>query len=251
MNIKWDAKKYSEDFSFVFKNGEELIKMLDKEAVNSVLDLGCGSGALTKKLNDEGFSVIGMDDSKEQLQLAKQSYPDITFLKGNATDFSLENPVDAVFSNAVFHWIDFEKQADMLACINKALNKNGQLVFECGGYKNAVKIHSALKREFEKRKLKYNFPNYFPTADEYTRLLEKAGFRVVYAKLFDRPTPLKGENGMCEWINMFVKVPFNGVSDSDKAQIIEKAVDSLRETMYKNGIWTADYVRLRCKAIKI
>lgn len=251
MNIKWNAEKYAKEFSFVPSYGEELISMLDKDTVHSVLDLGCGSGALTEKLAQEGFAVIGIDGSDAQLQLARQSCPDILFLQKDATDFSLESPVDAVFSNAVFHWINRENQPVMLKCINKALKKNGQLVFECGGYKNADKIHSALRAEFEKRSLNYNFPNYFPTVEEYTELLKNAGFKVVSSRLFDRPTPLKGENGLTDWINMFVKVPFYGISDKVKDEIISNAVEKLRQTMYKDGVWTADYVRLRCKAIKI
>lgn len=35
--------------------------------------------------------------------------------------------------------------------------------------------------------------------------MERQGLRVEHAVLFDRPTPQKGENGLQNWINMFVK----------------------------------------------
>ena len=94
-------------------------------------------------------------------------------------------------------------------------------------------------------------PFYFPTAEEYTGMLERIGFTVKYAKLFERPTPLKGDDGMAEWIRMFVKDPFQAVSDESlKEQIIAEATDSLKDSLFRGGTWTADYVRLRMKAVK-
>lgn len=250
MNITWDAEKYTQDFSFVPKHGTELVGLLNKDAAHTVLDLGCGSGLLTKRLADEGFSVIGMDASQSQLNLAKQEYPDISFVIGDATDFTLESQVDAVFSNAVFHWINRENQPKMLSCVYRALKDGGQFVFECGGYQNGAKIHGALRQAFENRQMKYRFSCYFPTVEEYKELLDQAGFKVIFAELFDRPTPLKGEAGLEDWIRMFVKEPFQSVSEAQKDEIIAEVVEFLRPTLYKNGVWTADYVRLRCKAIK-
>lgn len=52
MNIKWNADKYTQDFSFVHEYGNEVIGLINREEGASVLDLGCGNGALTKKLSD-------------------------------------------------------------------------------------------------------------------------------------------------------------------------------------------------------
>ncbi|MBQ6744396.1 MAG: hypothetical protein IJR05_06600 [Acidaminococcaceae bacterium] len=62
--------------------------------------------------------------------------------------------------------------------------------------------------------------------------MEQAGLRVKTALLFDRLTELKGPEGMRDWIDMFMKVPF------------------LRPQLFIDGKWHADYVRLRMKAIK-
>ena len=47
------------------------------------------------------------------------------------------------------------------------------------------------------------FPWYYPSIGEYTSLMEEIGFRVIFAQHFDRPTPLDGENGLKNWIDMF------------------------------------------------
>ena len=252
MNINWDADKYTSDFSFVHQYGESVTELIDADNNSMLLDLGCGNGALTKALQDKGYIVKGIDASKEQLDIARQNYPGIGFIQADATNFSLQEPVDVVFSNAVFHWIDKEMQQSMLKCVHNALKENGQFVFEFGGYENNQLIHSALAKVFSEYGYIYKMPFYFPTISEYATLLENTGFRVKYAVLFDRPTELKGENGLKDWINMFVKTPFSVIKNEDVvAAMIDKAVDYLRDVLYKNGKWYADYVRIRMKAIKL
>ena len=252
MNIKWDANKYTSDFSFVHQYGNGVIDMIAADKNSTVLDLGCGNGALSKTLQDKGFIVKGIDASMELLDIARNNYPDIEFIQADATDFSLPEPVDVVFSNAVFHWIDKERQVDMLKCVHNALKDNGQFVFEFGGYGNNRLIHGTLAKIFGERNYIYKMPFYFPTISEYSTLLENAGFRVIYAVLFDRPTELKGENGLKDWINMFVKSPFSIIENTEeKEMIIDKAVDNLRGELHKDGKWYADYVRIRMKAIKL
>lgn len=252
MNIKWNANKYTEDFSFVHQYGNSVAELIDAAKGSSVLDLGCGNGALTKVLRDKGYLVKGMDESKEFLEIAKEKYPDIDFIQGDAADFTLSEPVDVVFSNAVFHWINKDKQQDMLKCVYKALNKDGRFVFEFGGHGNNKKIHSALARVFSEHGYCYRMPFYFPRIGEYAAMLENAGFEVQYAVLFDRPTELKGEDGLKDWINMFVKTPFSIVkTEQEKEMIADKAVEILRDDLFINGKWYADYVRIRMKAVRV
>ena len=252
MNIEWDAAKYTSDFSFVHQYGNSVIGLIDADESSSILDLGCGNGALSKVLYDKGYIVKGIDASKELLDIARVNYPDIEFIQADAMDFSLQEPVDIVFSNAVFHWIDKERQQDMLKCVYNVLKENGQFVFEFGGYGNTQLIHKTLEEIFSEYKYTYKMPCYFPTISEYALLLENAGFSVRYAVLFDRMTELKGENGLKDWINMFVKTPFTVIeNEEEKNIIIDKVVDRLKGILYRDGKWYADYVRLRMKAIKL
>lgn len=250
MNIKWDAEKYTGDFSFVHRYGNDVLELLESWPGMSVLDLGCGSGALTKRLSDLGAAALGLDASAELLAVARENYPQLSFILADATDFSLPEPVDAVFSNAVFHWIDREKQPALLQCVHRALRPGGQLVFEFGGYGNNSLIHGALRHEFERRELKYEMPFYFPTVGQYSLLLEEAGFSVTFMTLFDRPTPLKGADGLADWIRMFVRTPFEDVDAGREREIIDGAVRLLRPELHRDGTWYADYVRLRGKAVK-
>ncbi len=251
MNIKWNADKYNRDFSFVHQYGQGVIDLIDFNGKSTAIDLGCGNGVLTKALKEKGLSVTGIDSSEEQLRIARELYPDISFIAADAVSLSVRNPVDIVFSNAVFHWIDKDKQQTMLSSISRSLKEGGQLVFEMGGHGNNSLIHSALSDVFERHGYIYIMPFYFPSIGEYSAMLEAAGMEVTYAVLFERPTELKGDNGLADWIRMFIRTPFSIIGDKEEENtIILEAADILRKNLFKNGKWYLDYVRLRMKAIK-
>lgn len=251
MNIRWDARNYSENFSFVPGYGQSLIDMIDAEKGSTVLDLGCGNGILTNALREKGYAAAGLDSSDEFLAAARENYPQTEFISADAVNFKLATPVDVVFSNAVFHWIDRDRQADMLRCVYNCLKKGGQFVFEFGGRGNNELIHGALAEVFREHGSDYRNPFYFPSVGEYAALVEKAGFAVRYAALFERPTELKGENGLKDWINTFIKSPFAVFGSADERQAVtDEAVAKLKPQLYKNDKWYADYVRLRMKAVK-
>lgn len=248
MNIEWNAELYSDKFSFVHEYGKDLFSYLGVVDKKSILDLGCGNGALTKALSDLGADVVGMDASEEMLEQARATYPDLEFEWGDATDFTVNHPMDAVFSNAVFHWID--NQDALIGCIHRALKPSGLLVCEFGGIENNEKIHCQLESGFEKRGLTYPRTFFFPSIGDYTSKLESHGFRVTDARLFDRLTPQEGEDGLKNWIELFVKKPFEGLTEEFRREVIEEAVEALREELYINGVWMADYVRLRIRAVR-
>ena len=252
MNIEWDAKGYAADFGFVPGYGAAVADLIDAPAGSRVLDLGCGNGRLTAELAARGYDVLGLDASESMLDLARDTYPELRFIQGDATSFELDEPVDAVFSNAMFHWVDADRQPEALAHVAAALRPGGQFVFEMGGFGCAGSIHEALARAFARRGKKYKLAFYFPTVGEYAPLVEAAGLRVTYATLFDRPTSLKGENGLVDWIHMFDRKPFEGIDEQLADEMIAEAVAELEPTMRReDGTWVADYVRLRMRAVKV
>lgn len=249
MNIQWNAKGYTQNFSFVHQYGSDMLSLIEGEGL-SVLDLGCGNGALTNQLWQAGFAAEGLDASPELLETARQNWPHLTFYLGDATDFQVSKPFDVVFSNAVLHWIDQEKQDAMLDCVNRALKPGGQFVFELGGYGNNALIHRALEQSFTRRGLTYQNPFYFPSVGQYAARLERAGFKVTFAALFDRLTPLNGKDGLYDWLRMFIKTPFAQMDEAEQEAILRETVRELEPVLYREGVWYSDYVRLRCKAEK-
>lgn len=248
-NINWNAVDYKADFSFVPAYGEAVINLITKQPGCRVIDLGCGNGTLTSTLTKRGYLVTGIDDSEDMLQLAKKEYPDYDFRKGNAVTFKLEEKADVIFSNAVFHWIDEKNQQDMLCNLYQNLKPGGELVCEFGGFGCAETVHGMLEQCFAERGLRYPRVFYFPTIGQYAPMLEMAGFKVEYASLFDRPTPQTDrEDGLSNWIRMFVKKPFEGMEDALKEEIISETVSRLKSRLYKENGWIVDYVRIQFRA---
>lgn len=229
--MAWDTATYTKQFSFVPQYGTAMVDMITHKSGSSLLDLGCGEGSLSAILHSKGFLVTGLDASEEMLAAARKNHPGIPFIQGDATAFHPSHPYDVVFSNAVLHWIPQEKQMDLLRGVASAL------------------IHAEMEKLFTQYGKRYRFPFFFPTIGEYTPMMEKAGFTVTDAFLFDRPTKLIGSDGLSEWIRMFIRSPFEGMEEKEHREIIEEAVEELKPSLLKDGVWYSDYVRLRIRAV--
>lgn len=249
MKNNWNAKNYTDNFKFVHKYGEDVVDLITVPQGSFVVDLGCGNGALSEKLKEKGFEVIGIDSSEQMIEKAASLHPDIEFMLGDACKFELSKKADAIFSNAVFHWIN--DQAALVENIADNLKSGGELVFEFGGKGCAQTIHSALAKSFEKYGKNYKNEFNFKSIGEFAPLLEKYGFRVEFATLFDRPTEQNGDDGLENWINMFCLSVFDDIDNQTKNNIIKNAVEICKPSLFKDGKWFVDYVRLRMKAVKI
>jgi ubiquinone/menaquinone biosynthesis C-methylase UbiE len=252
MKFSWDPILYDSKHDFVFKYGEEIVNLLNPLKDETILDIGCGTGDLTKKISDLCKKIIGLDNSAEMIKTAKGKFPEIAFIVGDANDFKYDESFDAVFSNAVLHWIpDAEK---VIQNINKHLKTGGRFVAEFGGKGCVNKIITTLTDILNSEKIYYPKIQdnlYYPSIGEYSEILEKNGFELNYALLFDRPTELKdGFQGLKNFIEMFLNWLFINVSESDKMGIIEKASNKLKPLIFNGKSWIADYRRIRILAIK-
>ena len=249
--VKWNTELYNLQHNFVYKFGENVIEWLDPQVGEKILDIGCGTGQLADIIHHSGAIVTGIDASPEMIKKAKENYDDIQFFVMDACDFSFEEKFDAAFSNAALHWISNQK--DALQCICDVLKQHGRFVFEMGGKHNIENIHGAIKCVMREEGLEEEIPdesNYFPSVAEQCELLEKVGFTVSDVMYFKRPTRLEGDDGMKLWINQFCGFFFKNIPNEWREKITTKAVQRLRNTNYQDGEWSADYVRLRIKAIK-
>lgn len=244
----WNARLYDEKHAFVSQFGGALVQWLAPKPGEKVLDLGCGTGDLANELNQQGVHIIGIDKSENMVQQAQNKYPDITFKVEDAVDMNYMNEFDAVFSNATLHWVKTPQQA--LQSIYDALKPGGRFVAEFGGKGNVQKITDEIIRQLGSAYKTEQFPWYYPSIGEYEALMEQVGFRVTRAQHFDRPTPLNGEKGLQNWIEMFANSMFEGVNTDTKELIIATVEKNLREALFQNGKWIADYKRIRVIGVK-
>jgi trans-aconitate methyltransferase len=243
----WNPRDYNKYARFVTDLGAGVVKLLDPQPGERILDLGCGDGVITKKLVDSGCRMVGVDASPEFIVAARGLGLDARHMDGQALTFNEE--FDAVFSNAALHWMK-----DLGAVIDgvwRALRPGGRFVAEMGGKGNIEKIEKATRRALRKRGLdkKVPEPNVYPSDDEYRGLLEKRGFQVSHIQLFARPTALPKD--IKTWLKTFRKSHLDAVAEKDREAFLTEIQEEVRPFLCSaDGRWTADYVRLRFAAFK-
>jgi trans-aconitate methyltransferase len=250
MTQNWNTALYEKEHSFVWQLGESLLQWLAPQPGECILDLGCGTGHLTDKIASMGSQAWGMDSSAEMIETAQTNYPHLRFTVGDAKNFVVDEPLDAVFSNAVLHWI---QDADApIASVYRALKPGGRFVAEFGGKGNVAVIAQAITDTLETMGYpQLDCPWYFPSIGEYATRLERQGFEVVQATLSDRRTPLAGEEtGLANWLRMFTTGWLSPLSDGEKTQVVETLEEKLRSKLYHDNSWIADYRRIRLLAYK-
>ena len=229
----WDVERYEARHGYVWNFGRGVIDWLDPRAGESILDLGCGSGQLTAEIAEKGATVVGIDSAPSMVAQSRINYPALRFQLADATALPFDAEFDAVFSNAVLHWVRPPEAAAQH--IAKALKPGGRFVCEFGGKGNVASVLKAAAG---------HTPDWFyPSIAEYSQILESAGLEVREAMLFDRPTKLEGADGMEDWLKMFVK--------SLKGDELKQTVETLRPTQWNGDHWTVDYRRIRVKAVKL
>ncbi len=243
----WNSTTYEKHARFVTDLGAPVLNLLSPQPGETILDIGCGDGVLTKQISDLGCNVTGVDSSEEFIHACKRL--GLNALHINAYDINFTNEFDAVFSNAALHWMkDPEK---IIANIYKALTPKGRFVAECGGYKCVDTIKTALITELTARGYDGEAANpwYFAKDTEYKTNLEKCGFNVEYIELIPRPTPLPGD--VMGWLTTFSQ-SFTDVLPSDEQNdFLQTVRNKIKPDLCdKNGLWTADYIRLRFLAFK-
>jgi trans-aconitate methyltransferase len=246
---RWNASGYAANAGFVPALGQPVLELLQPRPGERILDLGCGDGILTEKLAALGAKVVGIDSSMEMVTAARERGLDARVI--DATALTFENEFDAVFSNAALHWIKSGHDA-AIASSFRALRRSGRFVGELGGHACVagiiVALHSTLEKYGVSNPASVN-PWYFPTVEEYTERLERAGFIAESVQLIPRPTALP--TGMRGWLETFAN-PFCAVLPAeDRNQFLDDVTAMLEPVLRDSrGGWTADYIRLRFAARK-
>jgi trans-aconitate methyltransferase len=247
---QWDAGLYDDRHAFVWRHGASLVELLAPQPGERILDLGCGTGHLTARIAEAGATAVGLDHSAEMLGQARSAYPHLEFVQADARAFAFAGPFDAVFSNAVLHWI--RPPEPVVRCVRDALRPGGRFVAELGGRGNVQGIEAALRTAAGHVGLLLEESLwYFPGLAEYATLLESTGLEVRFAALFDRPTPLEGEGGLRNWVAMFGRRVLDALPPDRQEEFLQAVEEAARPRLYRAGTWVADYRRLRVVAVRL
>ncbi len=192
----WDAATYDRVSDPQFAWAQELLGRLELDGDEVLLDAGCGSGRVTAALAElvPRGRVYAVDAAPSMVAHTRALLGDrVTAFCQDLVELALPEPVDAVFSNATFHWIG--DHAALFAALDRALAPGGQLVAQCGGRGNIDSFRRladevAQERPFAPFFQSWHGPWHYAGAEETAARLREAGFDEVETWLEDRPTEL-------------------------------------------------------------
>lgn len=98
-----------------------------------VLDLGCGTGTMTRLLREKGYDMIGVDNSAEMLEIARE-HPDdgILYLQQDMREFELYGTVKAVVCvcDSMNYLLEEEDLAEVFSLVHNYLDQDGIFIFD-------------------------------------------------------------------------------------------------------------------------
>ncbi|GAA2075842.1 class I SAM-dependent methyltransferase [Actinomadura alba] len=249
--MNWAVATYDSAFGYVSAHGAPLIDLLDPQPGERVIDLGCGTGTFSAEINARGAEVLGIDGSREMIAQAASLHPSMSFAVGDAHDFTVAEPYDAVASNAALHWMTRDPDA-VIAQTHAALRPGGRFIAEMGGAGNCAELITAMQTAWRVFGLdEPELPWYFPTPAEYATRLEEGGFTVRLLEFFDRPTRMsEGPNGAADWVRLFAPEALAEVPPEIAEPLLDRINVLAAPALRRESGWVADYVRLRFAAIR-
>lgn len=219
----WDPRQYE---AFADERGRpfgELLARVTARSPSFVVDLGCGTGALTAALLDRwpDARVVGVDSSAEMLARAQQHArpPQLSFESGDIGTWRTETPVDVLVSNAALQWVP--DHLELLPTLVESLTPGGWLAFQVPGNFDAPS-HTLLRdlaRQPQWRGLRDRVANRYPNSSEpasYLDVLAGLGCRVdawetTYLHV------LQGADPVLEWVRGTALRPVLAALDPDEA----------------------------------
>lgn len=189
----WDAVTYDRVSDPQVAWAREVLERLPLAGDETVLDAGCGSGRVTRMLLERlpRGHVVAVDAAPSMVEEARAALGErATVFQASLQEVTVPEPVDAVFSNAVFHWVP-EHDA-MFRRLFAALRPGGRLVAQCGGAGNVERFltHAravALEEPYADHLAGWEGPWNFATAEQTRDRLLAAGFTDVSTWLEPAP----------------------------------------------------------------
>ena len=129
--------------------GQKLFDLLAIRRNDSVMDLGCGPGHLTRKIRDLATgTVYGIDPSETMIGKARRNCQAlaVTFLTTDAESFDTPQTFDAIFCNSSFHW--FHDPARALANCCRVLRPGGRIAIQAPARANYCPISPKPPKRF-------------------------------------------------------------------------------------------------------
>lgn len=212
----------------------DLLALVDVRPHLKVIDLGCGSGELTRQLADKlpGSHVTGLDSSPQMLDKAASfARPGLVFQQGNQS--TLTDEWDLIFSNAALQWS--ENHAELIPYLFDKLTPSGQIAVQVPSNHNHIS-HQIYRETAEEAMFKFilqGFQRISPvlTIENYSRILFNCGAEriTVFEKIY--PHVLEDSDAVVEWISGTALVPYFERLGKYREEFLKSIREKMRAAM--------------------
>jgi trans-aconitate 2-methyltransferase len=258
-DTRWNAEVYDRIARPMRRWAQRVIGDLELRGDEVVLDAGCGSGSVTLDLLERlpRGRIHAVDHSAEMIaslerQLAERGITRVHPLRASLTQFSLPEPVDCVFSNAVFHWIPDD--AALFGSLYRAARPGARLRAQCGGAGNLAGVLAAVERvrgddRFAGALGGFVDSKRYRSETQARAALEAAGWRQVRARLWPESVPFEDPAEAALYAQTILLRDHVARMPADLgAQYARAVVDDLIRAA--GAPFRADYVRLDLWAVR-
>jgi len=238
--FEFDGKAYRKASAHQKKLGMKILDGLPLSGGESVLDLGCGDGTLTKQLAElvPDGTVVGIDSAEAMIAAAKElEAGNLSFRRLDINDMVFDGEFDLVFSNATIHWVNDHER--LLARCHAALRPNGMLRFGFAAKGNTGTLSGVIREVMQRPAYgdafaTFHWPWFMPTVEQYQELVRNAGFADADLWTEDVVRHFEAAEQMTAWIDQPVIIPFvravpEPLKQSFRDEVVEGMIAAARQ----------------------
>src|SRR5689334_16851932 len=238
--MPWDPKQYHKFQAERSAPFFDLLALAEIRPNLKVVDLGCGTGELTRQLAEAmpSSDVTGIDSSASMLEKARVlSSANLHFEQGDQAQLTGE--WDLIFSNAALHWS--ENHAELISKLFRGLAADGQIAVQVPSNHNHIshQIYREVASEEPFKSILNGFQRYAPvlSIDEYARLLFDSGAEniIVFEKVY--PHILEDSDAVVEWISGTALVPYFERLGDYKEQFVNAVGTKMRAALPEKPVF--------------
>lgn len=232
--MPWNPDKYHQFQTQRSEPFDDLLKLLDSRPGLRVVDLGCGTGELTRRLADSlpGSDILGLDSSPQMLEMAQEHIrPGLRFEPGNQA--KLDGKWDLIFSNAALQWS--ENHQGLIPDLFDRLTAGGQIAVQVPSNHNSkahLTISEVAGREpFVSALEGWTRQSPVLSIETYAELLfrEEAQDIIIFEKVY--PHVLENADAIVDWISGTALIPYFERLESLKDDFVNAIRRELRVIM--------------------
>jgi trans-aconitate 2-methyltransferase len=243
---EWDAEVYDRVSDPQFEWAQEFLARLELEGDETVLDAGCGSGRVTKLLLDRlpAGRVIAVDGSEATVEMAREALGDRADVRAvDLAELEIDEEVDLVFSNAVFHWVPDHR--NLFGRLHRALRPGGRIVAQCGGAGNVASLTKVIIQVAADPRFGQHFTEMegiwnFATPEDTEAILTEVGFEDVRCWL--QPKQVQPAEPIAFLRTVTLGPHLKMLPEELQDEFVETVAEGMGEPV------TLDYVRLNIEA---